>query len=345
MTNETGTTESGSGARWGILGAGGIARAFAKDLALLDDVSIAAVGSRDQARADAFADEVEADSGLRVAHRHATYEDLVADESVDVVYVATPHPAHRDAAALALRAGKHVLVEKPFTMNAREARELVDLAREHDRFLMEAMWTRFLPHIARVREILAEGTLGQLVTLTAEHGQWFREDASHRLFAPELGGGALLDLGIYPLSFAFFAFGRPTRVAAFGTTAFTGVDAQTSMLLEHEGGRHSLLTTTLQAATANKAVIDGTEARIEIDRTYYTPTSFSVIARDGSVLERYDAPHQGHGLRHQAAEVGRRIAAGERESPLLPLDETVAIMETMDEVRRQTGLRYAADEG
>ncbi|WP_121195209.1 Gfo/Idh/MocA family protein [Motilibacter peucedani] len=334
--------DSGEGVRWGIVGTGGIARAFAKDLALLPDAVVGAVGSRSSEGADSFAAFLEESTGTRVAdaHRHASYDALVSDDAVDAVYVATPHPGHADAARLALEAGKAVLVEKPFTLNAAEAQELVDLARSRGQFLMEAMWTRFLPHMGRVREILASGSLGDVVTVTADHGQWFEEDASHRLFAPELGGGALLDLGIYPVSFASFVLGTPSRVTARSSEAFTGVDANTSILLEHAGGASALVSTTLSAATANVAAVNGTEARIEIDRTWYTPTSFRVTSRDGEVLERYDQPHEGHGLRHQAAEVGRCLASGAPESELLPLDETVAIMRTLDEVRSQIGLVY-----
>ena len=192
--------------RWGILGTGGIASTFAADLRLTDSGVVTAVGSRSQQSADRFADT------FGIANRHPSYESLVADPDVDVIYVATPHPFHHDNAILALRAGKHVLVEKPFTMNAGEAREIVRVAREHGRFAMEAMWTRFLPHIAVIRDWLAQGTLGEIVTVTADHGQWFAEDPEFRLFAPELGGGALLDLGIYPVSFASMVLGTPTRI-------------------------------------------------------------------------------------------------------------------------------------
>jgi predicted dehydrogenase len=191
--------------RWGILATGGIARAFTDDLALQPDSEVVAVGSRSQASADAFGDE------FGVPHRYASYQALVSDPDVDAVYVATPHPGHHDAALLAINAGKAVLVEKPFAMDAAQAREMIDAARERGTFLMEAMWTRFLPHIARVREILAAGTLGDVVYLTAEHGQWFAPDPQFRLFAPELGGGALLDLGIYPVSFAHLVLGGPHR--------------------------------------------------------------------------------------------------------------------------------------
>jgi predicted dehydrogenase len=320
--------------RWGILATGGIARAFARDLALLPDAEIVAVGSRSQDRAEAFGAEFD------VPHRYGSYEDLVADPDVDAVYVATPHPGHHDAALLAIEAGKAVLVEKPFAMDAAEARAMVAAARAKDVLLVEAMWTRFLPHIARLREVLAAGTLGELVYLTAEHGQWFAHDPQFRLFAPSLGGGALLDLGIYPVSFAHLVLGVPDRITAVSNAAFTGVDATTSMIFQYDSGAQAVLTTSLAAASNNPAAIYGSEARLEIDGWFYVPTTFRVVSRDGEELERYDVPHEGHGLRHEAAEVGRCLREGLTESPLLPLDETVAIMQTLDEVRRQIGLDY-----
>ena len=258
--------------RWGILATGGIAHAFAQDLALQPGCEIVAVGSRSQASADAFGDE------FGVPHRHASYQALVNDVDVDAVYVATPHPGHHGAALLAISAGKAVLVEKPFAMDAAQAREMIDAARERGTFLMEAMWTRFVPHMARVRAILAARTLGDVVYLTAEHGQWFAADPQFRLFAPELGGGALLDLGIYPVSFASLVLGAPARITAVSDPAFTGVDATTSMIFQYDSGAHAVLTTTLRAASGNPAAIYGTAARIEIDGWFYTPTTFRVIA-------------------------------------------------------------------
>ncbi len=238
--------------RWGIIGTGWIATAFVRDLALLADAEVVAVGSRSQEGADAFADL----HGIRT--RHATYADLAADPDVDVVYVATPHPGHHAAALLAIAAGKAVLVEKPFMLNAPEAEEVIAAARAQGTFLMEAMWTRFLPHVVAIRALLDEGVIGDVMSVIADHGQWFAEDAAHRLFAPELGGGALLDLGVYPVSFCSMVLGTPSRITAAGTKAFTGVDAQTSLLLEHPDGSHGVVTTTLSSSTATTAVINGT---------------------------------------------------------------------------------------
>lgn len=323
--------------RWGVIGTGGIATAFTADLRLLPDAEVVAVGSRSQATADAFGDR------LDVARRHPSYQALVQDPDVDVVYVSTPHPGHFPAAMLAIEAGKAVLCEKPFTLNASEAGALVAASRRRGVFLMEAMWTRFLPHVVRVRELLADGALGEIRSVQADHGQWFRHDPEHRLLSPELGGGALLDLGIYPVSFASMVLGPPSNVVAVSAPASTGVDAQTSMLLDHPGGRHAVLTTTLEARSPNRAAIVGTLARVEVDPTWYAPTTFSLVRVDGTVLERYDVAHKGGGLRHQAAEVARCLGDGLLESPVMPLDESVSIMATLDEVRRQIGLVYPSE--
>src|SRR4051794_29290830 len=190
--------------RFGIIGTGGIARAFATDLAAVEGAELVAIGSRSQESADRFGEAFD------VPHRHASYEALVADDEVDAVYVATPHPLHAENALAAIAHGKHVLVEKPFTMNAAEARRVVEAARAAGVFCLEAMWTRFLPHTLAIRRLLADGALGQITTVVADHGQFFAPDPAHRLYAPELGGGALLDLGIYPVSWAHLLHGTPT---------------------------------------------------------------------------------------------------------------------------------------
>jgi predicted dehydrogenase len=311
--------------RWGILGTGGIAHTFASDLTLIDEGVVVAVGSRSQTTADAFADEFD------IPHRHGSYEDLVADPEVDVVYVGTPHPMHYTDALLALEHGKPVLVEKAFTMNAREARDLVAKARENKLFMMEAMWTRFLPHVVAIRDLLAKGALGEIVTVEADHGQWFEKDPGFRLFAPELGGGALLDLGVYPVSFASMILGTPNRITALVDPAFTGVDGQASMLFGYESGAQAVLTCTSGARSPTRASITGVDARIEIAGDFYAPSSFTLIQRSGE-RDVFTFEHTGRGLRHQAVEVARCINEGLLESPVMPLDETIAIMATMDKV-------------
>jgi len=323
--------------RWGVVGTGGIAAAFVRDLAVLPDALPVAVGSRRRETAERFA----AEHGIGSAV--PSYAELVARDDVDAVYVATPHPGHAEAAMLAIEAGKPVLVEKPFTINAREARVLVDTARARGVFLMEAMWTRFLPHMVRLRELIARGDLGDIRSVVAEHGQWFARDARHRLFDPGLGGGALLDLGVYPVSFASMVLGAPASVTAVSSAAFTGVDATTSVVLQYDGGAHATLTTSLEVAAMNAASVAGTEARVEVDPVWYRPTTLRVTARDGTVLEEFHRPVPGKGLHLEAAEVARCVREGRLESDVLPLEETVAVMATLDEVRRQIGLRYPGE--
>jgi predicted dehydrogenase len=313
---------------WGLIGTGGIAETFAADLIFTDSGRAAAVGSRQMDSANRFADEFD------IPNRHASYEALVADPDVDVVYVATPHPMHHANALLALRAGKPVLVEKAFTMNAAEAEELAAVARAEGLFLMEAMWTRFLPHIAEIRRLLAEGALGDIVTVTADHGQWFVKDPDFRLFAPELGGGALLDLGVYPVSFASMVLGQPDRIVSLIDPAFTGVDGQTSMLFGYASGAQAVLTCTSSAKSPTRGAIVGTDARIEIDGDFYAPTSFTLITRTGE-RTYFDSQSEGKGLWHEADAVARCLHEGLLESPLMPLDESVSIMQTMDAVLAQ----------
>jgi predicted dehydrogenase len=324
--------------RWGILGTGGIATKFATDLQLLSDHRVVAVGSRQQPSAAEFAARVDA------PHAYGSYEELCADPDVDVVYVATPHPFHARHALLALRAGKHVLVEKPFAVNAVEAADVIETARQEGLFCMEAMWTRFSPHMRKIRELLDSGVLGELRTLIADHGQRFLPpDLTSRLYAADLGGGALLDLGIYPVSLASFVMGAPARVTAVGDLTETGVDAQTSVLLQYDGGGHAVLTTTLGARTPTTASITGTEGWVEIERVWYQPSAFSVHLESGEA-QRFDEPRVGNGLRYQADDVGRCLRDGLLESAVMPLDETLSIMTTMDEIRRQIGVRYPFEE-
>jgi predicted dehydrogenase len=311
--------------RWGVIGTGLIARTFAKDLAFIDDGVVAAVGSRSASSGEAFGDEFD------VPRRYDSYEALVADDGIDAVYVATPHPMHFANASQALEHGKPVLVEKAFTMNGREARDLVALARSKSLFLMEAMWTRFLPHVVAIREIVARGDLGELVTFEADHGKWFELDPRFRLFAPELGGGAVLDLGVYPISFASMLLGPPERIAALIEPAFTGVDGQTSMVFGYPSGAQSILSCTSLARTATRACVSGTRARIEIDGDFYAPTSFTVITKEGE-RERFSFDTRGRGLHYEAQEVARCLREGLLESDVMPLDESISIMETIDAV-------------
>lgn len=322
--------------RWGILGTGWIAHQQTTDL-LGDGFTVTAVGSRTKDAADAFA----AEFGIPAAH--GSYEALVADPNVDAIYVSTPHPMHAANATLALSAGKHVLVEKPFTVSASDAKAVVDLAAQNGLVVLEAMWTRFLPHMLRVREIIAEGTLGEVRTLLADHNQDLPKDPAHRINNPELGGGALLDLGIYPVSFAHDLFGTPASIQAHASKTSTGVDRQTAIILGYDDGQQAVLHTALDTLGPNRAAIVGTQGRIEIESVWYTPTPFTVFDASGEVIERFDRPVKNRGMQYQAWELERLVNAGLTSGETLPAAESVQIMETLDEVRRQIGLAYPGE--
>lgn len=323
--------------RWGILGTGGIATEFTQDL-IANGMTIAAVGSRSQESADAFATRF----GIQTAH--PTYEALAADPGVDAIYISTPHPFHYDNAKLVLEAGKHALVEKPFTLNAAEAHEVVALAARKNLVVLEAMWTRWLPHMVRIREIIAAGTLGDVRTVIADHDQRLPSDPTHRILNPDLGGGALLDLGIYPVSFAWDVLGKPSSVVAISTpAASTGVDRQTAILLGYPDGQQAVLHTALDTLGPNTAAVIGTLGRIEIDSVWYKATGFTVYDEHGTVLERYEHSVISRGMQFEALALEKIVAAGGTAGVELPPSETVAIMETLDEIRRQIGLTYPAE--
>ncbi|MDN3496001.1 Gfo/Idh/MocA family oxidoreductase [Planococcus sp. APC 4015] len=326
-----------TGLRWGILGPGGIAQAFARDLKTAG-LDLVAAGSRRLETAEAFAAEFD------VPHVHGSYEALVADPDVDIIYVATPHPFHAEQSILVLEAGKHVLVEKPFTINAAEAARIRDVARERGLLAMEAMWTRYLPHMARIREIIAAGTLGEIRAVTADHTQKITTDPAHRLNALELGGGALLDLGIYPVSFTWDVLGAPESVAASAILGPTGADSEVATIFTYASGAIATTLSAAHSAGPNTASIVGTEARIDIDRVWYNQTSFRVVTPDGTVLETYDEKIDGRGMQYQALAAERFIAAALTDSDLLPIDEVVGIMGTLDAVRDIIGLRYPGEE-
>jgi predicted dehydrogenase len=321
---------------WGILATGGIAGAFTKDLALAGR-TVAAVGSRTQESADAFGNK------YGIPHRHGSYEALVADPDVDIVYISTPHSHHAAAALLALEAGKHVLVEKPFTLDAAEAREVTELAAEKGLLVLEAMWTRFLPHMIRVHEILDAGTIGDVRTVLADHNQDVPKDLEGRMYRPDLGGGALLDLGVYPVSFAVDILGGPTTVRAVAAFTETGVDRQTAIVMAHSEGRQSVLHAALDTRGPNRASVLGTLGRIELDTVWYSPTSFTVYDAAGEVVERYESRIEGRGMQFQALEAERLIRAGETASPRLSPAESVLIMDVLDDIRREIGLVYPSE--
>lgn len=319
--------------RWGILSTGGIAQAFAKDIERLPDHSVAAVGSRSREGAEFFASQF---AGCRT---FSSYEDLVNDPNLDAIYVATPQPFHLPHTLLALHAGKPVLCEKPFAVNAAQAKLMIDTAHSSKVAIMEAMWTRFLPHIHKVREILAAGTLGDIHSVEADHGQLLALLNIPRLMLPEYAGGALLDLGVYPISFAHLVLGVPSKITASSSFTKEGVDGSTSAIFDYPSGAQAILSSNMIVATPCTAVISGSLGRLEIDRTFYNPASMRITLNDGTVTE-FSRNYEGHGLREQAVEFARIVRAGLFESPYLTHAETLDIMKSMDEIRRQVKLVF-----
>ena len=317
---------------WGILGPGGIARAFAKDLTLLEGHTVGAVGSRSLSNAQSFADDFGGTA-------YGSYEELLNDSTIDAIYVATPHPAHHDNVISALDAGKAVLCEKPFAVNAKQAQAMVDAATRNKVALMEAMWARFLPHYAQVREIIASDVLGPIISIHADHGQRLADQNIPRLIEPQLAGGALLDLGIYPISFAHMILGNPVAIISSAVMTDKGVDAQSSMIFTYENGAQAVLTTTMIEQTPCRAVVAGLNGWLEIDRTFYNPASMRVVLNDGSVTE-YPNTYSGHGLREQAESFKQLVQSGKLQSDILSWKDTVDIMKSMDTVREQIGLKY-----
>ena len=323
--------------RWGILGTGAIARQFVRGLRSLPEAEVFAVGSRSEASASKFADN------RNIPRRHADYHGLASDPDVDVVYIATPHPFHAENATLCLEAGKPVLCEKPFSVNAAEAERVVGLAREKGIFLMEGMWTRFFPLMEEVRRLVSTGVLGEVRMLNVDFGFRAEADPASRLFDPWLGGGALLDVGVYCVSFASMVLGPPTRAVGLPHLGDTGVDEQASIILEHEGGRLANLSVGIRTTTPQEATIMGTEGYVRIHHPWWRP-SLMTISRPGEEDETIEAPVAGNGFNYEAAEVMRCLEAGTTESDIMPLDETISVMRTMDGIREAWNLRYPGEE-
>jgi predicted dehydrogenase len=317
--------------RWGILGTGGIANKFAAGLADARGAQLVAVGSRTGESAERFG------AKWNVPHRHASYAALAGDPEVDAIYVSTPHSLHRENTLLCLRAGKAVLCEKPFAMNAREAQEMIRCARTERRFLMEGMWTRFNPVTLRVRELLREGAIGEPRMFACDLGFRADFDPSSRLFDPSLGGGALLDVGVYCVSYAHMVFGAPPReIAGLADRGTTGVDEQSACVLRYENGALALLSCAVRTDTPIEATIAGTRGWIRVPN-FYDPDHFLL---NGATVR---VERIGNGFNHEAEEVHRALRAGALESEGLPLDESLDILRTLDRIRAQWGLRYPAD--
>ncbi|MEU6877320.1 Gfo/Idh/MocA family oxidoreductase [Streptomyces sp. NPDC046712] len=322
--------------RWGVLATGGIAAQFTTDLLTTEDAEVVAVASRTETSARAFADR------FGIPRAYGGWAALAADPDVDVVYVATPHHAHRPAARLVLEAGKAVLCEKAFTLNAREAEELVAMARDRGLFLMEAMWMYCNPLIRRVAELVRDGAIGEVRSVQADFGLAADLTPGHRLLDPALGGGALLDLGVYPVSFAQLLLGEPDSVQAHARLSAEGVDLNTGILLGWESGAVATLSCSVVADTPRTASVTGTAGRIDIPHGFFAPSGFT-LHRAGREPEEYVGEGERITFRHEAAEVMRCLRAGETESPLVPLDGSLAVMRTLDAVRDRVGVHYPSE--
>ncbi|MCY1142711.1 Gfo/Idh/MocA family oxidoreductase [Actinoplanes sp. Pm04-4] len=319
--------------RWGILGPGGIAAQFAGDLSLVPGAELAAVGSRRPETATAFAER------FGFARAHGSYADLAADPRVDVVYIATPHAFHAEAAHLCIEAGKSVLVEKPITLDLPSTAQLVAHAREKNVFLMEAMWMRLNPAIRKIAELVEEGAIGWVSAIHADFGLQGPFEAGHRLRDPKLGGGALLDLGVYPLNFAQLIMGAPASVQAWAHLTPERVDENTGILLGWEPGAVGALTCSINGQSRNNATITGTDGRIELPEGFFVPRTFT-LHRPGRDPETFDLDFPGRGYQFEAAEVQRCLQAGELESPLMSHATTLEIMTLLDTIREEIGVIY-----
>ncbi len=355
--------------RWGILGAGSIAKQFTQGLQTLPEAELLAVGSRKLETAAAFARQ------FNVPRKYQSYQDLVMDQDIDVIYIATPHAMHKDNCLLCLEAGKAVLCEKPFTLNARQAGEVIDLARHKKLFCMEAMWMRFIPLIQQVKDIINRGQLGEIRTLSADFGIRAEFEAGNRFFNPNLGGGALLDLGVYLISLAFYLFGPPAHIVSQAVLGQTKVDEQNSIIFRYAQGQLATLSSSLLTSTPTEALITGSRGQLKIHGPIYRPHRLSItkflekpLLSTGSLnqgrlsyfkqtflarrlshvlrsllrerTKKMVIPYQGNGYNYEAAEVMRCLKNGVCESEIMPLDETLAIMETLDTIRAQWNFKY-----
>jgi predicted dehydrogenase len=318
--------------RWGILGPGRIAHKFAQSVKCSEAAEIAAVGSRSIERALEFAKE------YGISRAYGSYADLAADPDIDIIYVATSHPAHFECALLCLKAGKAVLCEKPFTLNAPETKILIQAARASKIFLMEAMWMRYLPAIVKVRELLAQGAIGEIRMVKADFGNRIPWDPAGRLLNPELGGGALLDVGIYPVSFASMVLGAsPTKITGVAYLGETGVDEQFSAVLGYEAGNIAALSGAVRTSLSNEARIIGIDGYIRVPD--FWRASALELHKTGQ-MEKFEIPFRSTGYIHEAEEAMYCLREGLTESNVMPLDESLKIMKILDTLRKQWGLKY-----
>lgn len=325
--------------RWGILGCGKIARKFAADLKWVGDAELTAVAARDQFKADAFASE------FPVRHKHNTYEALAQNPEVDVIYVATPHGLHHQHVLLCLRHKKAVLCEKAFAINHRQAKEMIDYAKAQGTFIMEAFWTRLLPHYLKMKEMIAEGKTGKIKHIHAEFGFLPTPPLAQRIYDPALGGGSLLDIGIYPVFLALDLLGKPDAVEAVMTRAVCGVDEQCAIVFHYNNGAMASLFSTFATNLATGADIAGDKGRIRMTHRFHGPTT-DLEFYASTVDSREAIPYEkarGNGYEYEAQHVTECLQKDLTESPVLTHQKTLLLMETLDAIRQKAGIRYPVD--
>lgn len=325
--------------RWGILGCGRIAGKFASDLALVEDAELVALGSRSIDKASAFA------ANYPAKNLYGSYEELVADPNVDAIYIATPHSHHHEHTLLCLRHNKAVLCEKAFAINASQVREMISEARQHKLFLMEALWSRFLPHFNVVKKMIDEGRLGKLQSMQVNFGFKPMAPVPQRLFDPQLGGGTLLDIGIYNVFFVHAFMGIPDEIQAIMTPASTGVDEQLAVQFRYRDGRLAQLLSSFTSNLSTEADIAGDAGRIRLRNRFYEPST-----RIHFYPDKYDSEQEipfhredGWGYQFQVRHVHECLRKGLTESPVMTLDYSLDLMTLMDRIRSIAGIRYAVD--
>ena len=318
---------------WGVIGTGGIAKAFTSDIKHLTNHRVSAVLSRSIQTAESFS------SHAPYCNNFESMDVFLKESNVDAVYVATPNPFHCSQTIESLNTGIPVLCEKPFSMDRKEADSMVKTSQTNGVPLLEGMWTRYLPHISRIRNLISEGIIGDIESVSACHGQNLRKSTNPRLWTKELGGGALLDLGIYVVSFAHMILGKPKDILARSVFTDQGVDAKTSIIFKYDNGAIATLSCSMYDSQPNRAIISGSKGYIDIEPTFYAPTSFKVCTNDGEIVS-YPNDYNGHGLREQAMELEKCIKNNLTESEKMPHTESLSVMESMDKVRALVGLTF-----
>lgn len=322
---------------WGILGLGRIAHKFVQDLLQIPDARLLAVASTDQQRADAFAGQYGA------AHAFGTYEDLLSCEGLDAVYIATPHTGHYQTTLQCLNAGIAVLCEKPFAMNHQQVEKMVQTAREKKVFLMEALWTRFLPSVEKAVDLATSGSIGRITGVRADFGFKAAVDPEGRLYNKALGGGSLLDIGIYPLFAAYLFLGKPKTIKASAIVGSTGVDEQCGMVLTYEGGQMAVLNSTILTRTDTDAYVYGENGSVYLPSRFQETRSVVLKPAEGD-SQTFTFDRTTHGYAYEAEHVMDCLREGKTESPVWSLDDSLNLMALLDAVRHEAGIYYSTDD-